>query len=107
VTPEYMGIGLDIFDNAGLTFEQVMGLGLDEVLGTERSNADVVNLIYTNLVGQAPSQGELNALTAEFLDSGAYSQVGLAVLAADHPLNTDLIGLSGLITNGVEYIPVL
>jgi len=101
-----MGIGLDIFDNAGLSFEQVMGLGLDAILSTERSNEDVVNMIYTNLVGQAPSQGELSALTADLLDSGAYTQVGLALLAADHPLNTESIGLVGLIENGVEYLPV-
>jgi len=106
VDPGFMGQGIDIFDNSGLSFEQVMGLGLDVLLTTERTNADVLNLIYTNLIGQAPSQAELNALTAEFLDSGAYTQVGLALLAADHPFNTENIGFDELVITGVQYTPV-
>ena len=103
---EYIGIGLDIFDNSNISFEAVMDLAFGAIIGPNPTNAQVVSLIYNNLVGQAPLQGELNSLVADLLDSGAYTQGSLGVLAAEHELNSTSINLVGLIDTGVEYFAV-
>jgi len=100
-----MGIALDIFDNSGLDFDAVAGMALDVLLGTTRSNQEVFTFIFTNVVGVAPGQAELDQFIP-LLENGTYSQTSLFVAAAEHPINIDNIGLVGLIDSGVEYFPV-
>jgi hypothetical protein len=50
-----------------------MGLVFEAILGPALSNKAVVNLTYNSLIGQAPSKGQLNILTADLLDSGAFT----------------------------------
>jgi len=100
------GAGIDLFDNAGLDFEQVMKLALEVVLGTEPSNEAVVNRLWGSLVGGTPPLDILAEL-AGALDNGLYSQAGLAVAAAEHPWNLENIGLVGLARTGLEYLEVL
>ena len=102
---EFIGIGLGIVDNTVISFEALMDLAFEAVLGPSPTNKAVVNLIYNSLSGQSPSEGELNALTADLLDSGAFTQGSLGVLAAEHELNTTNIGLVGLADTGLEYLP--
>lgn len=100
---EYIGIGLDLVDNQGISFEALMEMAFTTVLGGESTNGDIVNLVYTNLYGQPPSDQQISSITAELLDSGAFSVGELGVLAANHDLNTANIGLVGLADTGIEY----
>ncbi len=102
----YIGIGLDLLDNAGVGFEQLMGLALDVVLGANASNGAVVNLLYKNLVGSGPSLTEYNEYVG-LLDRGTYTQASLGVAAAQHEINTTNIGLVGLVESGLQYLPVV
>jgi len=71
-------------------------------LAGSHSNADFVAMVYRNVVGVAPSAEDLK-LFLSLLDSGTYTQAGLAVLAADTPQNATRIDLAGLAGNGVAY----
>lgn len=63
------------------------------------SNADLVNILYTNVVGYAPNISELNKF-AHSIDNGTYSQASLFALAAVDDLNVNhyatLVGNGGL-----------
>lgn len=66
------------------------------------SNSDLVNTLYTNVVGSAPSNDDLNYFT-QLIDNGTYSQAGLFALAAESSLNTD--HYATLVGNGLQYVP--
>ena len=65
------------------------------------SHTDVVNLLWTNLVGSAPSPSQAAPIVA--LLDGGMTVGALTVLAADLDLNTTNIGLVGLVQTGIEY----
>jgi hypothetical protein len=65
----------------------------------------LINLLYTNVVGQGPSTGELNEFLA-LLENGTFTQTSLAVEAAFHPLNSISVGLIGLVDTGLQYTPL-
>ncbi len=98
---QYVGIGLSALDS-GTSNEALMQLALDTVLGSNFSNADLVNLLFNNLAGALPSANDLATFTG-LIDNGTYTPVSLAIAAADHDLNTTNIGLVGLATTGIEY----
>ena len=102
--PHHVGVVLNLLDG-GMTAEVLMQLALQVKLGTALSHNEVVNLLYTNLVGKAPSQAERAQLTG-LLDSGAYSPTSLGMLAADSSLNAANIDLVGLAQTGLAYLPV-
>lgn len=99
---QYVGIGLGALDS-GMSNEALMQLALDTVLGSNFENSAVVNLLFTNLAGAAPSAGDLATFTG-LIDNGTYTPVSLAIAAADHELNTTNIGLVGLATTGLEFV---
>ena len=99
---EYAGIGLDHADG-GMTYESLMQLALEARLGAGAANADVVTLLYTNVIGVAPDEASL-ALYTGLLDDGSYTQASLGVLAAETTFNTDNIDLTGLAETGIEYL---
>ncbi len=99
----YVGFGLQLLDG-GMSYLDLMQLALNAVLGTDASNAAVVNLLYTNVVGTPPSADEL-ALYKGLLDSGVHTPAGLGVLAADHPQNAININLVGMAAIGLDYFP--
>lgn len=101
--PVLVGIGLH-FADAGLDATALMRLALDARLGSTRSNAAVVDLLYTNVVGQAPTAADRQYFVG-LLDSGAQSQVSLGVLAAEVSLNLDRIDLTGLQQSGLDFVP--
>jgi Ca2+-binding RTX toxin-like protein len=103
--PEFVGIGLNILDQPEFSFEILMEAALDVVLGLDRSNADVVNMLFNNLIGEAPSQTDLNNLV-DPMDRGEFTQVELCILAAEHPINQLNIGLAELVETGLGYIPL-
>ncbi len=100
---EYLGIGLQLLDG-GMSYLDLMQLALNAKLGAGASNAAVVNLLYTNVVGTPPPAADL-AFFQGWLDSGAYTRASLGVLAADTLLNAANVDLVGLASVGLWYLP--
>jgi hypothetical protein len=98
----YAGIGLDMLD-AGTSYEALMGLALQVALGSGASHAQIVERLYTNVVGNAPSAGELAYYTG-LLDDGSYTPAALGVMAADTSFNANNIDLVGLGQTGLEFV---
>jgi serralysin len=101
----FAGIGLGLFDNQGMDYATVAGFAIQAALGTTIDNAALVRLLYTNVVGAPPSQGEVDAFVG-LITNGSFTQVSLTTFAADHALNTTRIDLAGIVEHGLEYIPV-
>lgn len=101
----YVGIGLYYRDN-GMGYEDLMQLAIDARLGADATHSEVVDLLYTNVVGIPPSESN-QAYYVGLLDSGTYSVSGLGVLAADHNQNLNNIDLIGLQQTGIEFIPIV
>ena len=98
----YVGAGLKILDD-GMSYEQLMQAALDVVLEPNASSLSVVEMIWENLIGPptpADNIGQYSAL----IDNGTYTAAELAIVAADHSLNTTAIDLVGLTSTGVEYM---
>ena len=98
----YLGIGLKLLDD-GMSYEQLMQTALDVVLGANASSLSVVEMIWGNLIGPPTPADNISQYSA-LIDNGTYTSAGLAILAADHSLNTTAIDLVGLASTGVEYI---
>jgi hypothetical protein len=96
---QYVGIGLSCID-AGWTYENLMAVALDAA-GAKTHEA-VVNLLWTNLVGSAPTAAQA-APYVTLLDNGTYSAGALGVICAESDLNTTHINLVGLQQTGIEY----
>lgn len=97
----YVGIGLGLLDG-GQSYEQVLQLALDVQLGTDADHGALVQLLYTNLAGVAPSAAVLASYT-DMLDSGSLTPAGLALLAAEHEQNLININLVGLMDTGIAF----
>jgi Ca2+-binding RTX toxin-like protein len=81
----YVGVGLQLLDQ-GSTYEALMQLALDARLGVNASHKAVVDLLYTNVTGAAPTAAQEAPFVA-LLDSGQYTPATLGILAAQQPLN--------------------
>ncbi|MFT4863181.1 MAG: serralysin [Pseudohongiellaceae bacterium] len=99
---QFVGIGLNALDS-GTSYSDLMQLALNVVLGSDFTNASLVNLLFNNLAGAAPSSSDL-ATFVGLIDNGTYTPVSLAILAADNEINTNNIGLVGLSSAGLEFI---
>ena len=97
----YVGAGLKLLDD-GMTYEQLMQTALDVVLGPNASSLSVVEMIWGNLIGPPTPADNISQYSA-LIDNGTYTSAGLAIVAADHSLNTTAIDLVGLASTGVEY----
>ena len=100
-TTAYVGIGLSYLDG-GMSYQDLMLLALNARLGAGFSNASAVNLLYQNLVGVLPSTADLNYFVGT-ITSGQFTQVSLAVMAADLNLNATNIHLTDLARTGIEF----
>jgi hypothetical protein len=99
----YVGIGLGLLDG-GMGTLPLMQLALNAALGTTSpSNAAVVDLLYTNLVGVHPGAADMNYFTG-LIQSGEFTQASLALMAAEHPLNLGNIDWVDIVGVGVGYI---
>jgi hypothetical protein len=98
---QVVGIGLDLLDG-GMSSQDLVGLALGCRLGASASNDAVVELLYTNLAGSAPTAAQKGVFVA-LLDQGAVSQETLGLIVADHALNAAHIDLVGLSAAGLEY----
>lgn len=99
---EYAGIGLQLLDT-GTSYEALMKLALDVRLGAGASNGAVVDLLYTNVVGVAPT-ADAKAGFVALLDNKTYTPATLGMLAADTDLNLANIDFTGLSQQGLPYI---
>ena len=102
--PSWVGLGLYRMDDLGDSLQDLMGLALQTRLGSKPSSAQVVDLLYTQVVGNPP-----DTLTRQHfidqLDQHKLTPVGLGVLAAETDLNAARIQLAGLAQTGLEYQP--
>lgn len=99
---EYVGIGLELLDG-GWSYGSLMELALSIKLGTNANNNNIVDLLYTNVVGTAPSLSDLNYYV-ELLQQGIYTESSLGMLAADSAINAGNIDLIGLAATGLEFV---
>ncbi len=98
---EYAGIGLSLLDD-GMSYTNLAELAI-RASGAQ-TNDDVVQLLWTNVVGTPPSVEQAQPFI-DLLNQGM--TVGeLGVLAADTELNQQQIDLTGLAITGLEYWPV-
>lgn len=100
----YVGIGLHYLEEQGYGDEALARLAIDARLGQGASHAQVVDLLYTNVVGQPPA-ADVRAGFVAMLESGSVSVGGLGLLAANTPLNQANIDLVGLASTGLDYLP--
>jgi hypothetical protein len=101
---EYVGIGLYFVDTLNYSYSDLMQLAITAKLGANPSNAQLVNLLYTNVVGQAPDATTQKAFV-DLLDNRTFTAASLGVLAADTDINKANINLVGLAQTGLEYLP--
>ena len=102
---EFVGIGLLFMDEYGYSAESLMQLAIEEKLGRYASHDQVVNLLYTQVVGQAPT-AEVRQDFVSLLDSGKHSVGSLGVMAANTDINRNNIDLVGLAQSGLAYLPI-
>jgi hypothetical protein len=97
----FVGIGLSLMDG-GMSYADVVQLAINAKLGAVHTHKDVVDLLYTNVVGSAPS-AEAETSFVTLLDNGTFTEASLGLLAADFSLNQTRINLVGLSSTGLEY----
>ena len=101
---DFAGIGLHYTDELHYSYPELMQLAINARLGNNPSNAQVVDLLYTNVVGHAPDAATRKVFT-DLLDSHTFTIASLGVLAADTEFNSSNINLVGLTESGLEYLP--
>ena len=101
---EYAGIGLYFVDDLNYSYASLMQLAINARLGANPTHTQVVDLLYTNVVGTAPDAATRKSFT-DLLDNGTFTVGSLGVLAADTDLNKTNINLTGLAQSGLEYLP--
>lgn len=97
---QYVGIGLSYLDS-GTTYEQLAALAVQVAGGTTPET--VVNLLWTNAFGSAPTAEQAAPYVA--LLGGSMTVGALTVAAAELELNAAHINLAGLASTGLEYGP--
>ncbi len=95
--PAFVGIGLGLLDG-GMGYEALAN-AIMNALG-KTTAADALTLLWTNLVGSAPDPAQVSGIVATLGNPGVGA---LTVLAADLPLNAELIGLVGLADHGLAF----
>lgn len=101
---DFVGIGLHFLDAHGYSAQNLMHLALEARLGAKPSHDQVVNLLYTQLVGHAPSADVRQGFVG-LLDSGFHTISSLGDMAANTDINRDNIDLVGLAKTGLAYLP--
>lgn len=96
---EYAGIGLELIDG-GMTYETLAGFAIGAT--GKSTSQDIVTLLWTNLMGSAPSTAEAQPFI-DMLNSGM-STGTLGVMASDHAALIGVVDLAGLGQTGLEYV---
>lgn len=102
--PVYVGIGLRYLDGALLSFEALCALALSATGETsgKTSHDDIVTLLWTNVVGSAPTAADKAPFVARL--DGGMTPGALAALAANTDINAAHIDLVGLANTGLTYV---
>ncbi|GJL72263.1 MAG: hypothetical protein NMNS01_14620 [Nitrosomonas sp.] len=102
----FVGIGLNLLDD-GLHDEALMQFAINAALGVDAtSHAEVVDLLYENVVGIAPDAAD-QAFYIDLLDTGIHTVASIGVFAAETELNQENINLVGLTQTGLTYLLVI
>lgn len=101
---DFVGIGLHFMDDAGYSAESLMQLALQARLGSQASHAQVVDLLYTQVM-QEPPTPDVRQGFVDWLDSGQETVASLGVMAAETAFNRANIDLVGLARTGLAYLP--
>ncbi len=101
---DFVGIGLHFMDDAGYSAESLMQLALQARLGSQASHAQVVDLLYTQVM-QEPPTPDVRQGFVDWLDSGQETVASLGVMAAETAFNRANIDLVGLARTGLAYVP--
>jgi hypothetical protein len=99
----YAGIGIHYLDQ-GMSFANLMQLALNAQLGPTFTNAQEIQLLYQNVLGVNATTSDVNTWSAQ-IQSGQYTQLSLAVMAAQSALNVSHINLTGLTQHGLPFLP--
>ena len=100
--PGSVGLALAKVDT-GMSYTDLLTLALDFRLGAARTHEQVVDLLYTNIAGVAPTAGQA-APYLEQLYAGTSTQANLGVMAAETAENAAQIDLVGLAQTGLIYV---
>jgi hypothetical protein len=99
----FAGIGIRYLDQ-GIGFANLMQMALNAKLGVNFTNAQEIQLLYQNVLGVNATSADIANWSAQ-IQSGHYTQVSLAVMAAQSSLNLTQINLVGLSQHGLVYLP--
>ena len=99
--PNYVGIGLYFLDQ-GMSYADLAALALGATHAS--SNSQIVNLLWSNVVGTQASSSDLQPYI-KMLEAGL-PPGELIRLAADSTFNVNNINLVGLPLTGIEFVPV-
>ena len=94
----YVKIGLDLLGD-GMSYEDLTALAIEAAGAT--TNEQVVDLLWTNLVGSHPSAAQAQPYVKMLNDGMSVGELG--VFAADLELNQNNIDLLGLIQAGIVF----
>jgi hypothetical protein len=108
VTKAYTGVGIALAD-AGWTNKQLA----TALLATDVYKADAggvsdetfIKHVYKNVMGTNATYAETQSLLT-WMSTNKYSQADVLITASELPSFETAIGLVGLATTGIEYIPV-
>ena len=108
VTNTYKGIGISLAD-AGWTNKQLAeALLATDVYKTDAggvSNETFIKHVYKNVMGTNATLADVTTYTT-WMAANNYSQADVLVMASELAAFETTIGLVGLATTGIEYIPV-
>ena len=82
-----------------MSYEQLMDLAVNAILGANPKGSDVVALLYKNAAGSEAPQAVLDEYGV-LIDSGATTASQLAMSVAEHSINATNLDLVGLAQNG-------
>lgn len=99
----YVGIGLYFVDELHYTYADLMLLAINAKLGATPISNQVVDLLYTNVVGHAPDAVTRNSF-AELIDNHTFTTASLGIMAAETDFNKININLVGLAQSGLSYV---
>jgi hypothetical protein len=96
--PAFVGLGLSLLDS-GTSFENLCSLAMSAAGATKPE--DVVKLLYTNVIGAAPSFDQAAPFVA-MLNQGT-SVGALTKMAAELDLTATRVDLAGIAQTGLEF----
>lgn len=104
---DYVGIGLYYLEKLGFSDEDLMQVAIAAALGgapTAERYRQLVDLLYTNVVGSKPSEADAKVFV-QLLADKVYTPVSLGLFASETTMNLANLDLVGLASQGLDYIP--